>query len=97
MILRSGLMGSGAVRPKGERPSLDGEDQFRSAGRLAVHRGGAGTDAHRTPALREGTFQLQNVSGDDLPLEAGVFHPAEEGNFPLISGESGRRNKALRR
>lgn len=45
-----------AVRPKGERPSLDGEDQLRSAGGLAVHRGGADADAHRTPALREGTF-----------------------------------------
>ena len=44
------------VRPKGERPSLDGEDQLRSAGRLAVHRGGAGADAHRPPALGEGTF-----------------------------------------
>ena len=44
------------VRPKGERPSLDGEDQLRGAGRLAVHRGGADADAHRTPALREGTF-----------------------------------------
>ena len=45
-----------AVRPKGERPLLDGEDQLRGAGRLAVHRGGAGADTHRTPALREGTF-----------------------------------------
>ena len=73
-----------AVRPKGERPSLDGEDQLRGAGGLAVHRGGAGADAHRAPPLGEDAFQLQHVAGDDLPLEAGVFHPAEEGNFPLI-------------
>ena len=44
------------VRPKGERPSLDGENQLRGAGGLAVHRGGADADAHRTPALGEGTF-----------------------------------------
>ena len=64
------------VRPKGERSLLDGEDQLRGAGRLAVHHGGAGADAHRTPALGEDAFQLQHVAGDDLPLEAGVFHPA---------------------
>ena len=44
------------VCPKGERPSLNGEDQLRGAGGLAVHRGGADADAHRTPALGEGTF-----------------------------------------
>ena len=39
------------------------------------------------------TFQLQHVAGDDLPLEAGVFHPAEQGDLPpvLRQGQDGHR------
>ena len=44
------------VRPKGVTASLNGEDQLCGAGGLAVHRGGADADAHRTPALGKGTF-----------------------------------------
>ena len=71
--------------------STDGEGQLAHGGNLAVHGGNRLAEAHRTAACSQLTFELQHVTGNNLPLEAGVLDTAEQHDLALVLllGENG--------